>query len=409
MGSAYPQPGLYSKFFDHDLEPLVEVVRDTVGRHDTFGLACTAKYYEDMGYFGHVNCSENFNARARRRTRSSRAAAGPRSTSSTTRRSTPTTSYVLDEPWSRPGDYVLLRAVDRPRVPLERVPGRHRRGERAGTRPRCTSASTRPRSVLGGDRAPGDARRRAEADARDGLPHDDVGADRAFTEYNGYWLPTSYDNHGAVDEYWACRERAAIMDLSPLRKFEVLGPGRGGAAPGDGDARHPAAGGRAGRLHGDVQRDRRDARRRHRLPARADNFRLVGGSEYGGVWLREQAERLGLRVWVKESTDELHNVAVQGPPRREILAAIVWTAPAQTPFAELKWFRFSVGAARRAARGSRSSPRARGTRASSATSSSATRRTRRRSGTRVLEAGAAARARRRSGSTRSTCSASRPG
>ena len=37
MGNAYPQPGLYSKFFDHDLEPLVEVVRDTVGRHDTFG------------------------------------------------------------------------------------------------------------------------------------------------------------------------------------------------------------------------------------------------------------------------------------------------------------------------------------------------------------------------------------
>ena len=62
MGNAYPQPGLYSKFFDHDLEPLVEVVRDTVGRHDTFGLACTAKYYEDMGYFGHVNCSDNFNA-----------------------------------------------------------------------------------------------------------------------------------------------------------------------------------------------------------------------------------------------------------------------------------------------------------------------------------------------------------
>ena len=36
-------------------------MRDTVGRHDTFGLACTAKYYEDKGYPGHVNCSENFN------------------------------------------------------------------------------------------------------------------------------------------------------------------------------------------------------------------------------------------------------------------------------------------------------------------------------------------------------------
>ena len=36
-------------------------MRDTVGRHDTFALACNAKYYEDMGYFGHVNCSDNFN------------------------------------------------------------------------------------------------------------------------------------------------------------------------------------------------------------------------------------------------------------------------------------------------------------------------------------------------------------
>ena len=24
-------------------------------------LACTAKYYEDMGYPGHVNCTDNFN------------------------------------------------------------------------------------------------------------------------------------------------------------------------------------------------------------------------------------------------------------------------------------------------------------------------------------------------------------
>ena len=45
--------------------PLVEVVRDTVGRHDTFALACNAKYYEDMGYPGHLNCTDNFNGAAR--------------------------------------------------------------------------------------------------------------------------------------------------------------------------------------------------------------------------------------------------------------------------------------------------------------------------------------------------------
>ena len=50
-----------------------------------------------------------------------------------------------------------------------------------------------------------------------------------------------------------------------------------------------------------------------------DNFRFVGGDEYDGVHLKQLAERLGLRVWVKPSTDELHNLAVQGPRSREIL------------------------------------------------------------------------------------------
>ncbi len=62
MGSAFPGPGLHSKYYDEDMRPLIEVVRDTVGRHDTFALACTAKYYEDAGYPGHPNCSDNFNA-----------------------------------------------------------------------------------------------------------------------------------------------------------------------------------------------------------------------------------------------------------------------------------------------------------------------------------------------------------
>jgi aminomethyltransferase len=74
----------------------------------------------------------------------------------------------------------------------------------------------------------------------------------------------------------------------------------------------------------------------------ATNFRFVGGSEYDGIWLREQVERGGLQAWIKESTDELHNVAVQGPASRDLLASLIWTAPTQTPFAELQWFRFSV-------------------------------------------------------------------
>jgi len=46
MGAAYPAPGLFSKIFYADHDPIIEVVRDTVGRHDTFNYACTANYYE---------------------------------------------------------------------------------------------------------------------------------------------------------------------------------------------------------------------------------------------------------------------------------------------------------------------------------------------------------------------------
>ena len=41
---------------------------------------------------------------------------------------------------------------------------------------------------------------------------------RDLIEYRGYWLPDCFQGEGSIAEYWACRERAAIMDLSPLRK-----------------------------------------------------------------------------------------------------------------------------------------------------------------------------------------------
>lgn len=341
MGSAYPQPGLYAKFYDHDLEPLVEVVRDTVGRHDTFGLACTAKYYEDMGYFGHVNCSENFNVELAPYTIEER-------------RGWPAINfffntafdahnlYVVDEPWSRPGDYVLLRAAtdlvclssacpddidpanawDPTEVHVRVYPAKERFSAAIAHR-----VTPEAEPVL--TRETGFHTRTSALTSR-------------LTEYNGFWLPTAYDNHGAVAEYWACRERAAIMDLSPLRKFEVIGPDaeellqatttRDVRRLADGQVVYTAMCAETGGMLDDGTVFR----------IAPTNFRWIGGSEYGGVWLREQAERRGLRVWVKESTDELHNVAVQGPASRALLSPLVWTPPTQTPFAELRWFRFSI-------------------------------------------------------------------
>jgi len=61
-GLALPQAGLLGKYFSQTMQPLFEVMQDTCGRHDSFMLACTAKYYEDAGYPGHPSCSDNFNS-----------------------------------------------------------------------------------------------------------------------------------------------------------------------------------------------------------------------------------------------------------------------------------------------------------------------------------------------------------
>ena len=74
-----------------------------------------------------------------------------------------------------------------------------------------------------------------------------------------------------------------------------------------------------------------------------DNFRWIGGCDQGGDWLREQGRELGLDVWVRSSTDQLHNLSVQGPDSRRVVGEIVWTPPARASVDELCWFRFTVG------------------------------------------------------------------
>jgi aminomethyltransferase len=74
-----------------------------------------------------------------------------------------------------------------------------------------------------------------------------------------------------------------------------------------------------------------------------NNFRWIGGDDYDGVWLRQQAQARDLRVWVKSSTDQLHNLSIQGPCSRDILKQVVWTPPSQVSLEELAWFRFTIG------------------------------------------------------------------
>lgn len=343
MGQAYPQPGLHGKFYDQDMEPLVEVVRDTVGRHDTFGLACNPKYYEDMGYPGHVNCTENFNEQLRPFGIAERAG-WPALNLFYNTAFDAQNQLVYDEPWSRPGDYVLMRAgVDlvcaSSACPDDVDPSNA--WLPTDVHVRVYSAERKFSMAMAHRTTP---EQPATLTKETAFAPRTTALTRQFTEYRGYWLPSSYDGHGAVEEYWACRERAAVMDLSPLRKFEVLGPDaeellqacvtRNIRKLSTNQVVYSAVCNETGGMIDDCTVFRL-----------ADtNFRFIGGDEYTGTWLREQAERLGLdRVWVKHSTDQMHNIAVQGPASRDILRELVWTPDTQPAFPDLTWFRFTVG------------------------------------------------------------------
>ena len=47
---------------------------------------------------------------------------------------------------------------------------------------------------------------------------------RNFVDARGFWLPNDYTKHGVINEYTACREKSVVIDLSSLRKFEIIGP-----------------------------------------------------------------------------------------------------------------------------------------------------------------------------------------
>jgi aminomethyltransferase len=342
MGNAYPMPGLHGKFYDADMDPLVEVVRDTVGRHDTFGLACTSKYYEDAGYFGHVNCTDNFNR-----------VVDPFGIAA--RRGWPALNFfyntsfnaelvlLADEPWSRPGDYVLLRASSdlvcaSSACPDDIDPANA--WECTDVHVRVYPASNRFSMAIA---------HRVTPESEPVLTKETAFHPRtsaltsSFVEYRGYWLPHCFNNEGAIAEYWACREKAVVMDLSPLRKWEILGPDaellvqrtvtRNIRRLAVGQVVYTALCNETGGMIDDATVFRLGD----------DNFRFVGGDAYDGVWLKEQAERMGLRAFVKPSTDQLHNLAVQGPLSRDVLTGLVWTPPTQPGLEDLKWFRFCVG------------------------------------------------------------------
>ena len=341
MGNTFPGPGLYSKFYDTDHEPLVEVIRDTVGRHDTFNLACTSKYYEDAGYFGHPNCSDNLTGAMQKYGVQKQkgwhainlffnTSAGGQNT------------VLSDESFARPGDYVIMKALKNLTCGTSACP--------SDIDP-CNSWNPTDIFVRTYDKNKEFTKSfafRMKTDAEPKLTKNTGFYERTskltrnFVDARGYWLPNDYTKHGVINEYTACREKAVVIDLSALRKFEILGPDaeelmnytltRNVKKLSIGQVVYSSMCYDNGFMFDDGTL----------LKMSDHGFRWICGDEYAGEWLKEQAKKKNYKVRIKNSSDQISNISLQGPNSRKILEKFIWTPPTQPEISELQWFRFTI-------------------------------------------------------------------
>ena len=341
MGNTFPGPGLYSKFYDTDHEPLVEVIRDTVGRHDTFNLACTSKYYEDAGYFGHPNCSDNLTGAMQKYGVQKQkgwhainlffnTSAGGQNT------------VLSDESFARPGDYVIMKALKNLTCGTSACP--------SDIDP-CNSWNPTDIFVRTYDKNKEFTKSfafRMKTDAEPKLTKNTGFYERTskltrnFVDARGYWLPNDYTKHGVINEYTACREKAVVIDLSALRKFEILGPDaeelmnytltRNVKKLSIGQVVYSSMCYDNGFMFDDGTL----------LKMSDHGFRWICGDEYAGEWLKAQAKKKNYKVRIKNSSDQISNISLQGPNSRKILEKFIWTPPTQPKISELQWFRFTI-------------------------------------------------------------------
>ncbi len=341
MGNTFPAPGLFSKFYDTDHEPLVEVIRDTVGKHDTFNLACTSKYYEDAGYFGHPNCSDNLTDSMTKfgvqKQKGWHAINLFFNTSSAG-----LNSVISDESYSRPGDYVMFRALKDLTIGTTACP--------SDIDP-CNSWNPTNIFVRTYNKKKEFSKSfafRMKTDSEKKLTKNSGFYDRTskltrnFIDARGFWLPNDYTKHGVTEEYNACREKAVLIDLSSLRKFEIIGPDseelmnytltRNIKKLSIGQVVYSTMCYENGMMFDDGTL----------LKLSETGFRWICGDEYAGEWLKEVAKKKNFKVNIKNSTDQISNVSIQGPKSREILKKLIFTPPTQPSIDELEWFRFSI-------------------------------------------------------------------
>jgi aminomethyltransferase len=104
----FPLPG--QGIYDGEGNRLLELLEDTVGRHDTFGIACNREYYDALGYPDHLNCTDNFNRELAAFGYEPRSFWEPINFFYNTRIGPDGRVIEVEPALSKAGDYVLMRA-----------------------------------------------------------------------------------------------------------------------------------------------------------------------------------------------------------------------------------------------------------------------------------------------------------
>jgi len=333
---AYPVPGLFDKFYDQNMHPMMALVQDTVGRHDTFALACTERGYEERGYPGHINCSDNISQAFKHYGVAERKAWPAINFFFNSWIDSQDNVIQADEAWSRAGDNVVLQAL---------------------TDLVCVSTACpddidpingwNPTDIHVRIYSPEQSIPRSVAYHRDSeivmtqqsAFHSRTSAlTQSYQPAASYWLPTHYESTRTLEEYWACREAVTLQDMSSLRKLDVQGP----------DAEQL--------LQHCLSRDvtKLSANRaQYALLLAPDGsviddgtllrlsdhlFRWCSSSDDSALQLKQQAHALNLRVWIRSLSESMPNLALQGPKSHAVLEKLVFTQPNQPALSNLKWF-----------------------------------------------------------------------
>ena len=337
-GGAYPRPGVLNKFYDSDILPLLEVVQDTIGRHDTFALACTARGYEERGFPGHINCSDNISH-----------AVAPYGVGA--RRAWPAinfffNSWILpthnmlqsDEAWSRPGDYVLMKALNDLVAVSTACPDDI--DPINGWNPteihiRLYAAANNIKPAVAYRLLPNEP-----ANMTTESPFHSRTSELTckYAAAIDYWVPQYYEPYGAIEEYWACRERAVIQDMSNLRIYDICG---NDVVP---------------FLQQVMTRDiTRIALNKGKYALICDDsgsvlddgtlfnigqnlYRWTCSTGESLLHLKQVAQEHGYHVFIRDMSKTLCTLAVQGPKSADLIGDLLFIQPTQPAFANISWF-----------------------------------------------------------------------